>query len=54
MNISRSATQTNPVLDLNEFLKVELKNDNVQSFNTRWDETVIAVKKQPDEEVQDN
>ena len=26
------------VLDLNETLKVELKDDNVQSFNTRWDE----------------
>ena len=39
------------VLDLNEILKVELKNDNVQSFSTRWDETIIAMKKQPDEEV---
>ena len=27
------------VLSFNEILKVELKNDNVQSFSTRWDET---------------
>ena len=25
-----------PVLDLNDFLRVELKNDNLQSFNVRW------------------
>ena len=33
------------VLDLNEVLKVGLKNDNVQWFNTRWDDTIIASKK---------
>ena len=33
--------------------KVELKIDNVQSFNKRWDETIIAMKKQPDEEILD-
>ena len=27
------------VLDFSEILKVEWKNDNVQSFNTGWDET---------------
>ena len=32
-------------LDLNENSKVELKNDNVQSFNTRWNETIIAMQK---------
>ena len=37
--------------DLNEILKIELKNDNVQSFNTRWDEIIIAMKKQPDDEM---
>ena len=35
------------VLDLNEMLKVELENDNVHSFDTRWDVTVVAMKKQP-------
>ena len=34
------------VLDVHEILKVELKNDTVQSFNTRWDGTVLAMKKQ--------
>ena len=34
-------------------LKVELKNDNVQLFNTRWDETIIAMKKQFDDEFYD-
>ena len=33
------------VLELNEILTVELKNDNAQSSNTRWDET------KPDEEI---
>ena len=40
-------------MDLNEILKVELKKDNVQSFNGRWDETIIARKKQPDDEILD-
>ena len=35
----------------NEILKVELTNDSVHSFNTRWDETITAMKKQPDEEI---
>ena len=39
------------VLDLNKILKTELKNDNVQACNTRWDETIIAMKKQPDDEI---
>ena len=37
MKNSRSGTQTNPVFDLNEILKVELKSDRVQSItNTIW------------------
>ena len=28
------------VLDLHEILRVELKNDNVQSLNARWEETL--------------
>ena len=42
------------VLDFNEILKAELKNDNEQSFNTRWEETMIAMKKQPDGQILDN
>ena len=37
-------------LGLQKILKAELKNDNVQWFNTRWD----AIKKQPDEEILEN
>ena len=37
------------VLDLNEISKVELKNDSMQSFSTRWDETIVATRKQPDD-----
>ena len=39
------------VLDLNENLKIELKNDDVQTFNTRWNDTVLAMSKPPDEEI---
>ena len=39
------------VMDFNEIWKVESKNDNVQSFNTRWDATTIGTKKQPDEVI---
>ena len=53
MRISRSSTQTNPYWISNEILKVEVKTDNVQPFNTRWDETIISMKKQPDEESQE-
>ena len=38
--------------DLSEILKVELKRDNMQSFNARWGGTIVAMKKQPDEELQ--
>ena len=41
------------VLDLNEILEFEWKNDNVQSFNTRRDETSIALSKQADEQILD-
>ena len=39
------------VLDLSDLLKIEIRNDNMQSFVTRWDETVIALTKQPDDEA---
>ena len=43
------------VVDLNEILKVEFKNDNWQSFNTRLDETIIAMRGSgPDDEILDN
>ena len=36
------------VLDPNDTFKVELKNDTVQVFNTKRDETIIAMKHLPD------
>ena len=42
------------VLDFSEIFKVEWKNDNVQSSNMGWDETILAMKKQPDDEVLEN
>ena len=44
MSISRSATLTNPFSTSNEILKVE--NCDVQ-----WDETIIAMRKEPDEQI---
>ena len=41
------------VSDLNEILNVELKNHNVQSLNTQWDETTIAMTTQPESESRD-
>ena len=49
-----SDTTDESVLDRTEILKVALKNDNVQSFNSRWDEIIIALEKQPDEEILDS
>ena len=39
--------------DLSDPLKVELKNDSLQFFDAKWSETMIALRKQPDEEVLD-
>ena len=36
------------------FLEVELGNDNVEAFGTRWDETIIAMTKKPDDELLKN
>ena len=41
------------VLDLSQILMVILRSDSAQSFNTRWDETIITMKKQSDEEILD-
>ena len=50
MSILKVRDIVESVLDCDEILKVELKNDNVQSFNSRWNEAIIAKKKQPDKE----
>ena len=43
---SKVSATDESVLDLGEILIGELKNDSVHSFNTRWDKTIIATKKQ--------
>ena len=42
------------VPDLSDLLKVDLRSDSAQSFDTRWDETGIAMRKQTDDEVLEN
>ena len=39
------------VLDISDFLKIELRGGNVQTFDTKWDETSHVMRKQPDEQV---
>ena len=41
------------VLDLDEILMVDFEHGTVQSFNTRWDETMMAMKKHTEEEMLD-
>ena len=50
---SRSATQMSLFWTSMRFLNVEMKNDNAQSFNTRWEETVMTMKYDPDDEIWD-
>ena len=42
------------VLNLFDFLKIEHRCDNVQTFDTRCDETIMEMQNQPDEELLDN
>ena len=42
------------VLDISDLLKAELKGHNVRSFDTTWDDTIIAMQKQPDEGLFEN
>ena len=48
---SKASDTYESVLDFNEILKVKWKNDNIQLCNTRWDETIIATKKQTENEI---
>ena len=42
------------VLDLPDLVKVEIGNDTLQSFDTKWDETIVAMREHPDEEIMEN
>ena len=33
------------LLDFNDLLRVQLKNDNVQDFDAKWDEVLLSMKK---------
>ena len=50
----RSVMQTVKFWILSDFLKVELRGDSVQTIDTKWDETIIAMQKHPDEELLEN
>ena len=39
------------VLDLDQILMVDFEHGTVQSVNTRWDETIMAMKKHTEEEM---
>ena len=62
-SLQRRSTSTNAVavsdadgaaLDISDLLNIELRCDNVQTFDTQWDETIIAMQKQPSEELVDD
>ena len=38
-------------LDLSDLLKMKLRSDHVQSFDAEWDEAIIAMRKQLDDEA---
>ena len=41
-------------LDFNDPLRVQLKNDNVQGFDTKWSEVRLSMSRVPDEDKKGN
>ena len=39
------------LLDFNDLLRVQLKSDNVQGFDTKWDEVLLSMTEVPDEDT---
>ena len=39
------------LLDFNDLLSDQLKNDNVQGFDTKWDEVLLSMTEVPDEDT---
>ena len=39
------------ILDSRDFSNVQLKNDNVQAFDTKWDEVLSAVTDRPTDSI---
>ena len=54
MTIFNISDTDGTVLDVSDLLTDELRNDNVQSFDTKWDDRIIASRNQPDHEVLEN
>ena len=42
------------LLDFNDLRRGQLKNDNVQGFDTQWDEVLLSTIKVPGEDIMDN
>ena len=42
------------IWDFRDFSKVQLENDNVQAFDTRWDEVLSAVTDRPADSILDS
>ena len=40
-----------PLLDDHDQLRVQLKNENVQGFDTKWDEVLLSMTKVPDADI---
>ena len=39
------------LLDVRDLVALELKGDNLRAFDTAWDEILLAMKKEPEEEI---
>ena len=39
------------VLDYADFFSVTLRDDNIQEFDTRWDEVLLSMSKLPSDEI---
>ena len=49
-NFIKISGPSEALLDFNDLLRVQqLKNDNVQGFDTKWDEALLSMTKVPDE-----
>ena len=42
------------VLDYADFFSVTLQDDNIQEFDTRWDEVLLSMTKIPSDEIQES
>ena len=50
-NLSTSG-ESEAILDLGELIKVQLKDDSVQSFGKKWDGVTVTAHKTPDNKLE--